>query len=129
MINFMPIFWRECKVNLTNTGKLVNHFLNPMIALVLFAAMFSIYVREIQYGNSVVKFMNFFVPGLLALQVFMLFSLTFSMVRIDNVRGFLADIAISKTSLGSYYVGSLFANIVMAILRVFLLTIVAHLVA
>lgn len=125
-MNIMPIFWRECKVNSTNSAKIVNHFINPVISLILFAFIFSIYVKQIEYGAHVVRFVDFFIPGLLALQVFMLFSMTFSMVRIDNVNGLLANIAISKTGLYSYFVGSLLANLATTILRIFLITIVAH---
>jgi ABC-2 type transport system permease protein len=125
-MNPMPILWRECKITFTNSGRMVNHFLNPTLMLILFAIVFSLYTRSVRFGGETVPFVDFFVPGLLALQVFSLFTLTFSTVRIDNSRGFLADIAISKTSLISYYSGSLLANTLVAMLRVILLAVAAH---
>lgn len=125
-MNFLPFFWRELKINSTNLSRLVNHFLNPMVVLILFATMFTIYVREISYAHLTIKFIDFFIPGLLTLQAFMLFSMTFSMVRIDNVRGFLSEIAISKTRLSAYYLGSLLANMSTTILRIVILAIGAH---
>ncbi|MGC9093880.1 MAG: ABC transporter permease [Bacteroidota bacterium] len=127
MTNFAPILWRECKVNLTNKSRVANNFLNPVIALVLFAAMFSVYIARVPYGNTSLRFVDFFIPGLLTMQVFALFSTTFSLVRLDNVSGFLTNIAISKTGLHSYYVGSLLANMLVTILRIIILVAVARL--
>jgi len=128
MLNIWPILWRGLKIDLTNFGRVVNFLLNPMLVLIFFGVAFSVHVQRVPYMGQMVRFTDFFVPGLLVFQVFVLFSLTFSKVRMDKTSNVISTIALSKTSLSSYYYGLLLASVVETLIRIAFLTILASVI-
>jgi len=128
MLNVYPVIWRELKVDLFNFSKFTNYFLSSVFLLILFGLVFSININLIPFHGHQIKFSHFFIPGVLALQIFLLFSKTFSMIRIDNNNNLIPSILISKTSIYSYFIGKLIANILLTFIRIILLIIIGWLI-
>lgn len=125
-MNIGPIFWREIKIEFYNFYKFIIYFVNPILIFIFFATVFSINNSFIPYQGKMVQYTIYLLPGILTLQIYLIFNKTFSSVRIDEVSNVVRSIAISKTNLFSYYIGKLLANILLTIVRLLILSIIAY---
>ncbi len=126
-VHLNPIVWRELKINLLNIGRLITTFLVPIFTLIFFGFMFAKNIGIIPYENIWIRYDQFFLPGILTLQIFMYFSNTFSHVRLDREKRVVALIITSKTSIDSYFLGKIIANTFIMILKICLLIFIGHL--
>jgi ABC-2 type transport system permease protein len=112
------ILWREIKGELTAPITAVGHFVVPVFYVVFFAAAFGSNISQIAYKGLPFRYTEFFIPGLIALQTFTLFSWTFSMVRIDRSTNIVAVLLTSGIQPHVYFMGKMIAAIVVTLMRV-----------
>ncbi|MFH1547299.1 MAG: hypothetical protein ABIC57_02325, partial [bacterium] len=74
--------------------------------------VFATNMQSLGYKGIKVNYIQFFTPGLFAYLTFLLFSLTFAIVRLDRVHRTIAVILVSGTSLNAYFWGKIIANII-----------------
>lgn len=118
------VLWRELAGNLRPLT-ITTYFLAPIFYVVFFTVALSNNVRAVPYQDSLVRYDRFFLPGLIAMQTFMLFALTFSLVRIDRVTKVLTLIVISRVPLEVYFLGKLLISALMSAIKALLVIIAA----
>jgi ABC-2 type transport system permease protein len=124
-----PILWREFKQSYANVLRMVTHFTTPIFLLLFFAVVFSANIRGISFRGAQVSYIQFFVPGLVAYLTFLLFAMTFSLVRMDRVSRITAVILVSPTSFVSYFAARLIANVCTTFLKVIVVGLLAFFVS
>jgi ABC-2 type transport system permease protein len=118
------MMWREAAVSLRPLT-VFTYFVAPLFYVIFFAVALTQNVRTIPYGDTAVRYDRFFLPGLMAMQTFALFALTFSLVRLDRATKVMLQIIISRVKLTTYYYAKLIVSVGMTILKAALITIVA----
>lgn len=126
MTGLRAIMWREGAVSLRPLT-LMSYFIAPLFYVVFFAVAITTNVRSVPYGSGLVRYDRFFLPGLIAIQSFMLFSLTFSLVRLDRATKVMTLITISRVPVTTYYFGKLLMAMLMSFLKALLIILVAFL--
>jgi ABC-2 type transport system permease protein len=124
-----PTLWREFKQSFANLLRLVTHIAPPVFLLLFFAVVFSTNIRGINFQGIQVSYIQFFVPGLIAYLTFLLFALTFALVRLDRSSRITAVIAISPTPFVTYFGARLIANICTTLLKVVVVGFLAFLLS
>jgi ABC-2 type transport system permease protein len=121
--------WREFKQSFTNLLRMVAHFITPIFLLIFFAVVFATNIKGINFQGSQVSYIQYFVPGLIAYLTFLLFALTFALVRGDRASRITSVITVSRVPFVAYYAARMIANICTTILKVVVVGLLAFLVA
>lgn len=111
------ILWREFKVNILSLQRLVQNYLTPLMIVLMFAFVFASNVRGIGFAGRQFGYLEFFLPGLLVMQSFQVFMLTFSIVRVDLSTRLVPLIVTTGTPAGIYVLGKLLASIMLVLVQ------------
>jgi ABC-2 type transport system permease protein len=80
-----PLLWREARISLLSFSRFVQNYVSPLFSLLIFALVFSAHLHTVQLGDRNLTYLEFFLPGLMVLQTFQLFFITFAAVKVDRV--------------------------------------------
>lgn len=108
---FIPLFWREFKNNLSNLIAVAHHVLNPTIYVLLFGVALSSNFNYTNFLGKEISYMSFLIPGFIAMQTFVVFTMTFSLIRLDMVTNMIMVIISSKASMRSYVFAKFLFNL------------------
>lgn len=111
------VLWREIKGQLTAPITAIGHFIEPVFYVVLFAAAFGANFNSISYRGLSFRYTEFFIAGVIAFQTFSLFSLTFSLVRLDRQINIVAVFLTSGVTPYKYLAGKLAASVAITVMR------------
>jgi ABC-2 type transport system permease protein len=128
-MNVAPIVWREFRVQVFNPSKATGNFLVPSFALLFFAVAIGANFPPIRYASAAYDYATFFLPGLIAIQAFLMASYAYGSVRQDRVSRIVAVVATSRTSMVDYMLGKLLGCIVLTAVRSAVLVAVTLLVS
>jgi len=112
-----PIIWRENKISLWTPIGILNHLISPPFYVLFFAIAFASNIKIIEYQGHTFNYVEFFVPGLIAMQVFSLFGFTFSWVRIDFATNLISVISTSPVGMDAYIIGKYLAMLSVTIVK------------
>jgi len=124
-----PTLWREFKQSFANLLRMVTHFTTPIFLLLFFAVVFSTNIRGIDFQGIQISYIQFFVPGLIAYLTFLLFALTFALVRGDRASRITAVIVVSPTPFVSCFAARLIANVCTTFLKAIVVGLLAFFVS
>jgi len=101
-----PLLWRELRLNTTKM-LLATYIVGPTVYLALFSVAFEASIGTIAYKGLNVGYINYLVPGIMAIQVFQIFTRALSVVRLDNVTGFFITIMTTRAKTRDYIMSKL----------------------
>lgn len=122
------ILWKEFKEAFYSAYRIISSFAVPVFLLIFFSVVFTRNIGTIEYVADKVDYNRFFAAGLFGYVTFLLFSLTFAVVRIDRVQKVIAVILVSRVPLSSYFWGKQIANTIQTFLKVFVLLFLTYLI-
>jgi len=123
-----PILWKEFKEAFYSVYRITSNFAVPVFLLIFFSVVFTRNIGTIEYMGDNVTYNRFFAAGLFGYVTFLVFSLTFAMVRLDRVQRIIAVILVSRVPLSAYFWGKQIANTVQTFLKVFVLLFLTYLI-
>lgn len=115
-LRILPLVWRELKVN-TTTHFVVGKIIVPTAYLLLFSLGFSYAFNGFYLNGEHVPYTSFFLPGLIALQVFLNYSYALSMVRWDRITNLITIIKIAGVGMGEYLLSKVFSTVLYSMLQ------------
>lgn len=102
-----PIIWREIKLHYTKPYWLLSNFSSPLFYLLFFGLLFSKAMPGIFLDGKNIPYLHFFIPGLIVMQSFFIFSTTLALVNLDRRTRVIDMINMTATSFFEYFLGRL----------------------
>jgi len=102
-----PIIWREIKLHYTKPYWLLSNFSSPLFYLLFFGLLFSKAMPGILVIGKNIPYLHFFIPGLIVMQSFFIFSTTLALVNLDRRTRVIDMINMTATSFFEYFLGRL----------------------
>lgn len=115
------IIWREIKLHYTKPYWLIANFLPPLFYLAFFGLLFSRAITLLSIDGKNFSYLQFFIPGLIVIQSFSIFSSTLALVNLDRRMRIIEIIHSSTTTFLEYHLGRALSVQLLALLKFILL--------
>ena len=120
-----PIIWREIKLHYTKPYWLISNFSSPLFYLLFFGLLFSRAMPGISVIGKNIPYLHFFIPGLIVMQSFFIFSTSLALVNLDRRTRVIDMINMTATSFFEYFLGRLVSVQGLTFMKSLLLWLVA----
>lgn len=120
-----PILWREIRLHYTKPYWLIANFSSPLFYLLFFGLLFSRAVTSIHLFDKTIPYLHFFIPGLIVMQSFFVFSTTLALVNLDRRTRVIEMINMTATGFFEYVMGRLVSVQCLTFMKSLLLWLVA----
>lgn len=120
-----PIIWREIKLHYTKPYWLLSNFSSPLFYLLFFGLLFSRSMPGIPFVDKNIPYLHFFIPGLIVMQSFFIFSTTLALVNLDRRTRVIDMINMTATSFFEYSLGRMVSVQGLTLMKSLLLWLVA----
>jgi ABC-type multidrug transport system permease subunit len=120
-----PIIWREVKLHYTKPYWLISNFTSPLFYLFFFGLLFSRAMVGIPMAGKNIQYLHFFIPGLIVMQSFFIFSTTLALVNLDRRTRVIDMINMTATSFFEYFLGRMVSVQGLTFMKSLLLWLVA----
>ncbi len=120
------MLWREFKVNILSLTRIVANYVSPLFMVLIFALVFAANIKTISFEGKDLNYLQFFLPGMFVLQTFHLFTLTFSMVRVDKATRIVPLIITTRTPISLYLFSKLIASLSLVLLQILIIAVAGY---
>lgn len=103
------LIWRELKLQ-SGTAVTLGRIVGPTIYLLFFALIFQNVLGEIKYRDAAINYIDFLLPGIVAMNSFLTYSMIFSLTSIDLRTNFIQILITSNTGISEYIVSRVIAH-------------------
>lgn len=121
----LAILWREMRLHYTKAYWLIANFITPLFYLTFFGVLFSRTINIVEFHGSEFPYLHFFIPGLIVMQSFLVWSHTLALVNLDRRARIIEVITMSSTRMHEYFIGRLISTQILVLLKATVLFVVA----